>query len=365
MSKPPSIPEDRDSAPNLTPPRAVRIPAGCLAVMMLGAGLLSLIGALTSLSRGEASAAASLGLGSLLGVAAAAGIWFGAAHTYRKLAREFHEAGANWQDQSNSIFEVQRHPSEPRARELAAWAAQSNMTYYSVRRLPVLRRVFYMMHFGKMHNRIMEQYQQAIPDADPNKFRYWQNVTPQRQRHWERYLSAHPEFRAFAGGRLYAPWAGLVWGGAMFGSVKRLILGEAGGFELLVYDEHVPAGDDSKKWIDRTRVLMSSPYTLKVLTIAPEIRDSRTDVDFESIEFNSAFRVDADDKRWAFSVITPRMMEHLLASPRFCIEFDSNYIAAHDGDRLLSAEEIGHAAAILEDLVELLPEYLGNGDGGG
>jgi hypothetical protein len=355
MAEPPPLPSDRERAPDLSPSNSVRILAAIVSLSILGIGLLLMLGAIAS----GLLARIILGVLSVVTFAAGVAVWIGTGIVYRKLARDFHEAGADWEDASHSIFQVQRDPSEPRARELAAWAERNGLTYYGIRKLPIMRRLFYMLHFGQMHQRIMKQYQRVVPDSDPLKYQYWRPITRRQERHWQRYFSAHPEFQAFAGGRLYAPWAGLIWTGAMFGTVKRIVRGPIGEHQLLVYDDRVPKeDDDTTNWVDRTRVLVSSPYPLEVMEISPEKSDSKTDVDFESIEFNESFKVQADDKRWAYDVITPRVMDHLLRSPRFHIEFDSRYVVAHYGDRWLTPGEIGEAAELLSGVVALLPAYL-------
>jgi hypothetical protein len=54
------------------------------------------------------------------------------------------------------------------------------------------------------------------------------------------------------------------------------------------------------------------------------------DVEFESEEFNRAFRVESDDKKYAFAVCDPKMMEWLLASGHpFCFEVVGPFVMAY------------------------------------
>lgn len=55
------------------------------------------------------------------------------------------------------------------------------------------------------------------------------------------------------------------------------------------------------------------------------------DIDFESAEFSRNFHVSASDKRFAYDVISPGMMEFLLASPKVGVEMRSGIICVHTG----------------------------------
>ncbi len=289
--------------PNGKMPQIVRAPAGCLTALLLMPAIYWFLAAAMALFQTGVFTALAYGAAGCCFAAAALGAWLGAGHLYRKLSRDFHAAGANWQDDSFSVFQAQAQPPCARGQELAAWAKQTGLTYYRVRKLPLLRKLYFMAYFGEMYQRIMQEYQRAFPDTDPAKLRYWRPATSQRERHWQYYLSHHPEFRAFAGDRMYAPWAGLLWTGALWGAIQRAVMGQFGGYELLVIDERVlvKTKGNKQQWTDATRVMLSSPYKLKALTIEPEERDSSRDIDFESVEFNKAFRIECHDKRWMSS----------------------------------------------------------------
>lgn len=57
------------------------------------------------------------------------------------------------------------------------------------------------------------------------------------------------------------------------------------------------------------------------------------DIDFESEEFSRKFFVKSPDKRFAYAVVHPRMMEFLLASPGLGIDIERNECCMTDGRR--------------------------------
>lgn len=61
-----------------------------------------------------------------------------------------------------------------------------------------------------------------------------------------------------------------------------------------------------------------TPAQRPTLTVSKEMWDSRFDLDLESEAFNRTFKVkvDSDDAKFAYDIVHPRMMEHLLADSR-------------------------------------------------
>ncbi len=79
------------------------------------------------------------------------------------------------------------------------------------------------------------------------------------------------------------------------------------------------------------------------------------DIDFESHEFSRTFCVQADDRRWAFDVISQSTMEFLLAAPRFTIQFAGSSIMAHRNS-VFEAFEFEQALEVITGIVERLPK---------
>jgi hypothetical protein len=81
------------------------------------------------------------------------------------------------------------------------------------------------------------------------------------------------------------------------------------------------------------------------------------DIDFESAEFSSKFCVKSPDRRWAYDVIHPRLMEFLLAAPRFHIEMDRREIVAYRSSNF-RVGDFEAAAQVCRSFLAQMPEYL-------
>ena len=89
------------------------------------------------------------------------------------------------------------------------------------------------------------------------------------------------------------------------------------------------------------------------------------DIDFESEEFSRQFFVKSGDRKFAYAVIHPRMMDYLLRSPCGPLEICGSEILLHGtGEPIWSVAEIAAAVDWLVAFVELWPDYLVNGSTG-
>lgn len=147
--------------------------------------------------------------------------------------------------------------------------------------------------------------------------------------------------------------------------------GEWGGRPILMFDYHYETesrdSEGHRKTDDHdfSAAILSSTVPLKPLFIRPEGLFDKLgalfgfeDINFESVEFSRKFYVTAADKKWAFDVIHPRMMEFLLAAPRFNIQFDEFQIVAYHSESTFTAAEFAAAAGLLAGMLDRLPEYL-------
>jgi hypothetical protein len=112
-------------------------------------------------------------------------------------------------------------------------------------------------------------------------------------------------------------------------------------------------------------VLINSGLPLKSLVIRPEhFFDKVTeffgydDIDFELNEFSRKFYVKSPDKKWAFDVIHQATMEFLLDSPKFHLELQGPYVMAYHKSSTFDIEEFSAAIAVIEGVLDRLPEYL-------
>jgi hypothetical protein len=103
--------------------------------------------------------------------------------------------------------------------------------------------------------------------------------------------------------------------------------------------------------------LRVQPQNLVMDTLNP--LDSR-DIDFESGDFNRAFRIAADSDEFAFAMVHPRMMEFLLTLPRprmWSIHIEGVHVIAWRlGPQL--PHEVVPTVTWLAGFVELIPPYV-------
>lgn len=83
------------------------------------------------------------------------------------------------------------------------------------------------------------------------------------------------------------------------------------------------------------------------------------DIDFESAEFSRKFLVKSPDKRFAYDVITPRMMEFLLAAKGApAIDLEHAMLSLSDGSRRWTPEQFRGTIAFAETFMGLWPEHV-------
>ncbi|XOV75631.1 MAG: DUF3137 domain-containing protein [Phycisphaerales bacterium] len=86
------------------------------------------------------------------------------------------------------------------------------------------------------------------------------------------------------------------------------------------------------------------------------------DIDFESSEFSKKFCVKSPDKRFAYDLITPRMMDHFLQGSPVpglpAIDMENSRICLSDGRSRWQPRHFEQAIAWAERFFELWPEHL-------
>jgi hypothetical protein len=138
-------------------------------------------------------------------------------------------------------------------------------------------------------------------------------------------------------------------------------------FDLLEYHYQVTTGSGKNRNTTHHHwrvALFRLPGTFPDLMIAPEnIFDKFAailgfdDINFESAEFSSKFKVESSDRKFAYDVCHPRMMEYLLTQPKTILEIDENMFALLESGHL-GLENIDPMLQHLTELRKLLPEYL-------
>lgn len=145
----------------------------------------------------------------------------------------------------------------------------------------------------------------------------------------------------------------------------NVITGQSVDRAFLGFDYHYTTGSGKSRQDHHfSAIILQSPILLKPLFIRPEnFLDKITefagfnDIDFESAEFSRKFYVKSPDKRWAYDVIHPQMMEFLLAAPVFTLQFDLTQIMA-SRNTTFSVNDYESAVKVVEGMLERLPEYL-------
>lgn len=142
------------------------------------------------------------------------------------------------------------------------------------------------------------------------------------------------------------------------------------GHEVMAFDFHYETYSHSRKGGRQTHHHHLSVFTLVLprpfpeLLISPEGLFSKLaqafgydDIDFESAEFSGAFCVRSRDKKFAYDICHPLMMEYLLAHRDLAVEIEGNVLALVFGSRL----DVAQIEPRLQQLVairRLMPDYL-------
>lgn len=140
--------------------------------------------------------------------------------------------------------------------------------------------------------------------------------------------------------------------------------------QVLVFDFHYETHSTDSKGNRQTHHHYSSFFILQLPRSFPELRITREgmlskiaqalgydDIDFESAEFSRKFCVRSKDKRFAYDVCHPQMMEYLLANADLSIEIENQAVALAFDSRL-SASEIEFNLQRLIEFRDRLPDYL-------
>jgi hypothetical protein len=146
---------------------------------------------------------------------------------------------------------------------------------------------------------------------------------------------------------------------------ENIMRGAINGFPVVGFDHHheTSSNKGEVRHVYNSVLIVILPKGIKAVEVLPESLATKLsqsfgleDIDFESAEFSKAFCVRAQNKRAAYDVCNPQVMEYLLAHPlvRFRIKTDALFLIAN----LLSAAEIETNLRHLVEIRSRLPEYL-------
>jgi len=163
----------------------------------------------------------------------------------------------------------------------------------------------------------------------------------------------------------YGQLRALGWG--YYRQAFNVIRGQFRGREALAFDyiyKTQEQGGKSRQTYHISVALVPCACRFPGLLVRPEGLLDRLagavgleDVDFESHEFSKRFCVLAADRKFAYGVIVPQMMEYLLANPGWAIELNGPAAAIHTGS-IWKIERFGPALEVLSGFLDRVPDHV-------
>ena len=132
-------------------------------------------------------------------------------------------------------------------------------------------------------------------------------------------------------------------------------------FPVIVFDYTFGVGKYTYYW---SAFIVEMKTNFPDMIISHESREARivealggSHIAFESADFARAFRVCSSNKKFAYDVCHPKMMEYLLANKDLTIEISGTAVAVYFED-WLRPEKVEFNLSRLIEIRKLLPEYL-------
>lgn len=145
--------------------------------------------------------------------------------------------------------------------------------------------------------------------------------------------------------------------------------GDYRGYPALIFDFHYETKTQSKNGTSThhhydSYCMLRHPLRSAALYIYPETFMSRigqafgaADIDFESDEFSRAFVVKSPDKKLAYDLCHPRMMELLLKHRKLSVEIENGLLATGYTGRMLP-QSVESRLALVAEIRSHFPQYL-------
>lgn len=197
------------------------------------------------------------------------------------------------------------------------------------------------------------------------------------------YLAAKKRRELFAGLAAQYGWSYLPhnnalagqWSGTPFQTgnnrrVKNVLSGAFNGHQMVAFDYSYQTHSTDSKGRRRTTthkfgvVVLQLPGALPHLEVTHEGIFGAVanaigfdDIQFESEQFNRTFRVKADDERYGHAVVTPRMMELLLARGEIGWRIEGNSLVGWDKGAH-NPTEVLTRLHLLQQVLEQVPPYV-------
>ena len=161
-------------------------------------------------------------------------------------------------------------------------------------------------------------------------------------------------------------YAGFDW--LSKGSERRIdyvFYGQLGNYDVKAFDyQYVTGSGKDRHKVKFSAVVFDTGLYFKSLLIRPESILDRVagamgfeDIDFESEEFSRAYYIKSPDKKFAYDIIYPQMMEYLLKYQGWSLSMLGRSIMVYTGNTF-SPEEFERAISFGQGYLDLLPNYL-------
>jgi hypothetical protein len=151
----------------------------------------------------------------------------------------------------------------------------------------------------------------------------------------------------------------------------NVMTGTYRGYPVLIFDYHYETDSmHSHGYVGEEEEREVSFFILTLPRPFPELRIVREgvfskiaqalgfdDIDFESHEFSRKFCVRSKDKKFAYDICNPRMLEYLLANDDLSVEIEETALAIGFSSQL-APERIEHNLHRLIEIRERIPDYL-------
>ncbi len=156
----------------------------------------------------------------------------------------------------------------------------------------------------------------------------------------------------------------LAFNTGFFQTAYHTMYGELDGCFTIATEYRYDEGGEDDDTIYRTYCLLLTGKEFHHLQVRPENFMDKIagwigfdDIDFEYKEFNDACYVRCDNKKFAYDVVHPKMMEYLLANRGLYLEMFRDVILVHYG-RQIAPDEYEPLIRTAHNIYHRLPSYV-------
>lgn len=148
---------------------------------------------------------------------------------------------------------------------------------------------------------------------------------------------------------------------------SNVMRGRRGELEFELFDYRFTTGSGKNKKTHRYGIAAAhGPVRFRSLQIRPEgLFDKLAsfagfdDINFESHEFSARYHVSCDDRQFAYQVIHPQAIEHLLGCPPLHWQMRGEVVVTHRSGAF-KPEEIGRVVESVEGFLRTIPPFVRN-----